>query len=171
VERIESGQSQQQLASLRDYLGVVRRRKWIVLQAVVLVPIAALLYTMRGEPLYQASAEVLLNRQNLALTLTGTADPVASQAPERHLATQARLAKVPVVAQAVAKDVPERDLGWILSHTGVDPQPNADLLNFKAFDRDPGVAVRMANAFAAAYVSYRHRLDTASLSRARRGRR
>ena len=31
-------------ATLRDYLHVVRRRKWIILLAVVLVPLAAVLF-------------------------------------------------------------------------------------------------------------------------------
>jgi capsular exopolysaccharide synthesis family protein len=168
VEQIESGQSQQQLASLRDYLGVVRRRKWIVLQAVVLVPIAAFLYTVRQEPLYQASTEVLLSRQNLALTLTGTSDPLVSQAPERLLQTQARLAMAPSVATRVAARVKTRNAGWILGHTTVEPQQNADILVFKAFDAEPAAAVAMANALGIEYVRYRRRLDTSSLAGARK---
>ena len=37
-------------ATLRDYLHVVRRRKWIILQAVVL---AALLFSLSQQKLYQ----------------------------------------------------------------------------------------------------------------------
>ncbi len=53
-------------ASLRDYLHVVRRRKWIILQAVVLVPAAAIAFSLHQQKLYQASAQVLLSSQNLA---------------------------------------------------------------------------------------------------------
>ena len=35
-------------ATLRDYLNVVRRRKWVILQAVVLVPLAAVLFVTPG---------------------------------------------------------------------------------------------------------------------------
>ena len=53
-------------ATLRDYLQVVRRRKWIILTAVVLVPLAAVAFSLHQQKLYQASAQVLLNSQNLA---------------------------------------------------------------------------------------------------------
>ena len=52
--------------TLTDYLRVLRRRKWIVVVAVVLAPLAAVLVSVRQQHVYQASAEVLLNRQNLS---------------------------------------------------------------------------------------------------------
>ncbi|HEY8630189.1 MAG TPA: Wzz/FepE/Etk N-terminal domain-containing protein, partial [Gaiellaceae bacterium] len=61
-------------ATLGDYLKVVRRRKWIILQALVLVPAAAVAFSLHQTKLFQASAEVLLSRQNLAASLTGTQD-------------------------------------------------------------------------------------------------
>ena len=47
-------------AELRDYLNVVRRRKWMILAAVVLVPAVAVVLSLRQKPAYQASASVLL---------------------------------------------------------------------------------------------------------------
>ena len=43
---------------LRQYVGVVRRRKWVVLAAIVMVPAAAIVFSQREEALYQASARV-----------------------------------------------------------------------------------------------------------------
>ena len=54
--------------SLRDYLRILRRRKWVVLLAAVLVPVSAVLVTHQQPPRYEASADVLLNRQSLAAT-------------------------------------------------------------------------------------------------------
>lgn len=45
-------------STLREYLDVLSRRKWIALQAVVLVPAAAMLSTLREPALYQISATV-----------------------------------------------------------------------------------------------------------------
>ena len=45
-------------ATLRDYLHVVQRRKWIILIAVVLVPASAVAFSLREKPVYQASASV-----------------------------------------------------------------------------------------------------------------
>ena len=52
-------------STLRDYLRVVRRRKWIILQAVVLVPLAAVLVSLRQQDLYESSAQVLLSKADL----------------------------------------------------------------------------------------------------------
>ena len=68
-------------ATLRDYLHVVRRRKWIILQAVVLVPAAAIAFSLHQQKLYQASAQVLLSSQNLAAELTGTQNTGVSRRP------------------------------------------------------------------------------------------
>src|SRR6187551_2835801 len=88
--------------TLRDYVQVVRRRKWIILLTMVLVPAAAVVLSLRQTPMYQSSAEVLLNRQNSAL-LSGAADPNTYYQPERVLQTQAELARVPAVAQRVTR--------------------------------------------------------------------
>src|SRR6266516_1806070 len=87
---------------LREYLHVLRRRKWTFLQAVVIVPLAVVLLTLRQTPLYRASAEVLLKNEDLAASLTGTALQ-GYQDPIRLVQTQADLARVPAVAQQVLR--------------------------------------------------------------------
>ena len=69
-------------STLRDDLRVVKRRRWIIPQAVIQVPLAAVLSSLRQEKMYQASAEVLLSQQ-----------------PDRVAQTQADLARVPEVAR------------------------------------------------------------------------
>ena len=61
-------------SSLHDYLGVLRRRKWLVLLVAVIVPAVAVALSLRQRPEYQASAEVLLSRQNLSAALSNVAD-------------------------------------------------------------------------------------------------
>ena len=65
-------------ASLRDHLRVVLRRKWIILLALVTVPTVAVILSMRQEALYQATSQVLLNRQNLSGILSGVTDPAGA---------------------------------------------------------------------------------------------
>ena len=50
---------------------------------------------------YQATSEVLLNRQNLSGILSGVTDPNTYYQPERLAQTQAELARVPEVGQRV----------------------------------------------------------------------
>ena len=70
----------QEAPSLREYLQIARRRKWIIALGAVLVPFAAIVISFMQHPTYGSSAEVLINRQNIAQTITGTVDPTASDA-------------------------------------------------------------------------------------------
>ena len=154
-------------ATLRDYLGVVRRRKWIILQAVVLVPAAAVAFSLQQEAQYEATAEVLLSRQNLASALTGTPDPAAYQQADRLAQTQASLARVPEVADRVlGGNARPEAIKAFLDASDVSAKQNADLLVFRVRDRTPAVAERLATAYARAFTTYRRELDTDSLERA-----
>ena len=61
----------------------------MVVLAALLVPLAAVAFSLHQQRLYEASAEVLLNSQNPAATLPGTPSMGLSQDPERITQTQA----------------------------------------------------------------------------------
>src|SRR4051812_37189371 len=84
------------VSTLRDYVRVVRRRKWIILQVALLVPLAAVLLSLHQQKRYEAQAQVLLSTQNYANLLNGIQDPGLAQ-QDRNVATQARVARVPAV--------------------------------------------------------------------------
>src|SRR5215216_5959888 len=90
---------QERATTLRDYLRVARRRKWLIAQAIVLVPLVALGLSLHQRKMYRASAEVLLATPNVANQLTGITDPALSQDATRRVQTQADLARVPDVAR------------------------------------------------------------------------
>jgi polysaccharide biosynthesis transport protein len=152
-------------ATLRDYLQVVRRRKWIILQAVVLVPLAAVLFSLHQQTLYQASAQVLLSSQNLASQLTGTQSTGINLQPDRIAQTQANVARVPGIAQRVLNAVPGTGLTAeeFLDSSTVTTSPNADLLTFGVTNHDPKLAERLAGSYAKQYTIYRRQLDTAAI--------
>jgi Mrp family chromosome partitioning ATPase len=155
-------------SALREYLGVLRRRKWIALAAIVLLPVAAVVFSERQEALYQAKAGVLLSSQNLAAQLTGTQSTGITLTPDRIAQTQAQVARVSRVAQDTLRRVPGAGLspGELLARSSVSTEANADVLTFRVTNHDPDLAVRLVNAYAAAYVSYRHRLDTDAIKNA-----
>ena len=45
-------------STLNDYIAVIRRRKWVVIQAMILVPVAAVLLSLHQHKLFQSSAQV-----------------------------------------------------------------------------------------------------------------
>jgi Mrp family chromosome partitioning ATPase/capsular polysaccharide biosynthesis protein len=157
-----------QESTIRDYVRLLLRRKWIVLAVVVLVPTAAVFFSLRQPSLYRASAQVLLKQGNLAATLSGIQDTSVYLDPNRVAQTQIELASTPTVAARVLKSagVNDRSPGALLASVRISPEPNADILDFSVSDHDPALAVRLANAYAREYTVFRRQLDTASLNNA-----
>jgi succinoglycan biosynthesis transport protein ExoP len=162
-----SEQPSNHLTTLSDYVDVLRRRKWIVLQALILVPLAAALISMQQQPLYSASADVLLSRQSFASTLTDTPDPISFQDAQRFSQTQADIARSPELLERVARAVGSRSAADIRGSSSVDPKGDADLLVFTVTDTDPEVAKTAATAYARQFTLFRRELDTNNLRRAR----
>jgi capsular exopolysaccharide synthesis family protein len=157
--------------TLHDYIAVVGRSKWLVLTAVVLVPLIAFLLTQTQDPRYTSSATVLLNRQSLAATVTGGQDPNIFQDPELLGRTQAQVARVPEVARRAlaAAEIDSRSPGELLGASSVETVPQTDVvLRFNVSDRFPEVAQVLATAYARQYTLYRRDLDTAAYKAAQR---
>lgn len=153
-------------SSLHHYLSVLRRRKWIVLQAVILLPLAAVAYSLHQQHLYRATAEVWLNTKDFSAIVAGGFSPYVD--PNRLGETSADLARVPTVAAAALRNarIRDRSAGDLLTRSSVDPRRNADLLGFSVTDPVPRIAERLATAYARAFIVYRRQLDTQQLKRA-----
>ena len=153
--------------ALADYLAIVRRRKWVIIVALILVPATAFAISLRQPAVYQASAEVLLSRQSLGAQVTGIDDSTVYQEPVRFAQTQADIARVPDVAQRVVEKVGgSTTAGELLAGSSVTPKANADLLVFTVSNHDRETAADLATAYAEAFTEYRSELDTRTLVRA-----
>jgi tyrosine-protein kinase len=153
--------------SLRHNLALLRRGLWIIVLTASLATAASVYWSLRETSLYRASAQVFLNTQNLAATLSNVQP--SSTDPARLGQTQAQLARIPAVAARaiVASRVRGRTPDELLADSSVTPVSNADLLTFSVTDRDPNAAKLLATSYAHAYTSYRRGIDTATLVRAR----
>lgn len=156
-------------SSLLAHLNVILRHKWVILQAVVLVPLAAVALALRQDSVYQASADVLISRgpsaAGLGLPTLGTVGT-----PERTLQTQADLAAVPAVAAATLAqlELSDRTPQELLAQTRITPKPGSDVLQFTVADGDGAQAARIATEYARQFTVYRRQLDTGAIRRARR---
>jgi capsular exopolysaccharide synthesis family protein len=155
-------------SALVHYLHVLRRGAWIIVVCTAIAAASSVFASLRQEALYQASADVFLNSQNLAATLSNV--PVPSTDPVREATTQADLARIPDVAERAlqAAGLRDRDPDSLLRSSSVRAAPNSNLLNFSVTDRDPDDAARLATAYARAYTLYRRDLDTKAVVDARR---
>ena len=159
----------QDSSTFAEYLAVVHRRRWLFLLVLVLVPLTAVLFSLRQERVYEASAEVLLSQENLAATLAGVESPSLNQPADRIVTTQAQLARVPTVVEATlrAARLSGRSVRDFLDATDVTPKVNSDLLDFRARDANPALAARLATEYARQFTRYRQTLDTAAVVDAR----
>jgi Mrp family chromosome partitioning ATPase/capsular polysaccharide biosynthesis protein len=159
---------------LREYLHILRRRKWIVVLAVVIVPAAAVALSLRQSPLYEASADVLLRYQNLPSTLSGISDPNSYSYyvdPIRSTDTQLQVATLPLLTDRVAaalrkRGVPGPSAG---DSTGVAAVSDTDVLRFTGRSGTPERAALLATEYARQFTRYRQELDTVSITTAVKG--
>ena len=155
--------------SLDDYLAILRRRKWVVIESVVIVAIVTGLLSLQQQKVFRATAAMLINQQDLGAAVTGLPTSNAGADPARSVQTQATLARVPEVARvAVAKaGVPGMTAGQLLLNSSVTGSPDSDFLTFVVKNSDAFAAQKLATAYADAYSGYRLQLDTSALKRAR----
>jgi succinoglycan biosynthesis transport protein ExoP len=155
---------------LSDYLAILNRRKWVIVQTTLVVAVVAFVLSARQDKVFEAGAGVLLTRQNLSNVVTGVTSPDVYITPERFAETQAGLARAPEVASRAIElsGVTSRSPGGLLGSSSVHPRSNADLLDFTVDDGDPQIATKLANAYATAFTEYKTDLDTAQLSQARK---
>jgi Mrp family chromosome partitioning ATPase len=152
------------VSTLRHYLHVLWRRKWIGLAPLVLIPLVTLVATLRQQDLYEASADILVNRQEVATTSLIGQTPALDDA-ERTMDTQARLARVPSVVDRTLAAAGARSTSRHIFLAQSSVFPLADILRFSVSDRDAARAARLASAYAREFVRFRRELDTLGLAR------
>jgi polysaccharide biosynthesis transport protein len=156
------------LSTLNDYLRVLRRRKWILIPPLVIAPVVAVVSSL-GQPLrYVASAQVLVNRQNLPANIAGVNDPTQLDSV-RLLTTQAQFARLPVIARRTVRAVGLTN--WsasdLLGESTVTSSDNSDFLTFTVSDAVKSRAMALATAYANQYVGYQQDFERAQLESAR----
>ena len=155
---------------LHEYLAVVRRNRWLVLAAMLVVPLVAFAFSLTQPVRYEATARVLVNTQNLSTTPGSTAPPPApADTPERIADTQAELARVSRVVQQVLQARPAAGMTvqQFLGASAVSADPNTDILSFSVAAGTKPTAEALATRYAQAFRAYRRALDTAPLRQAR----
>jgi len=144
--------------TLQDYLRVVRRRKWMVVQAALLLTLAAVAFSLHQQALYEASADVLLSAENVSSAVPGSVSGL-SQDPERTTQTQAQVARVPAIVQGALDrvDAPGMTVADFLANSSVSSSPTSDILTFAVTNPDSALARQLANAYAQSYSAYRQK--------------
>jgi Mrp family chromosome partitioning ATPase/capsular polysaccharide biosynthesis protein len=145
---------------IREFLGVLLRRKAALLLPVLLTPVIALGLAMLQDPVYESSADVLVTSGSVARALTELPGLSSPDQPERNARTQVGLARLPRVAQGVIERAPLfESADDFLARSRVSVEPDTDLLRFTVEDRDAEQASRLATLYAQEFTEYRNSLD------------
>lgn len=151
-----------------SYLEILRRSAPIILVTAIVVAGIAYGVSLTQSKQYQATADVFVASGALQSTVGNI--PVLSSDPDRVLATQAQVARTPNVADIATKsaNVPGITPDDLLGDATVTPGAGEDILTFSVTTGDPQSAEKLVNAYANAYISYRHTLDTAAAVHAKK---
>ena len=152
--------------TLRDYLRVVRRNRWLILAIVVAFTGVAMAISLTQTERYEASAALSFRDIGSDLNLLGTSTPPQSS-PEQRAAATAQLIGRPEIARRV-----RRRLGGKVSAAQVGGDVSAqvggvsNLVNVVARSSDPRFAARLANAVAVEASRLAHREEARRIDRA-----
>lgn len=140
---------------LRDYLKVIRARKWIIVQAVVIVTLTSLVASLLQAPSYLGEAKVLVADRNEGAAIFGTALGEFTGQPERALQTQVQLIQLRPLAEYAIRELglktnPEA----LLARIEVSAVGQTNVVTIKVTDSDSKRAADIANALASAYVDW-----------------
>jgi succinoglycan biosynthesis transport protein ExoP len=148
--------------ALADYVAIFRRRLWIIVLPLVLVPAMALLLSSEQKSVYEASAEIYVKRADIAAAVAGVTDPTLQVDPTRFLKTKASVVRSPRLAERVVEraGVPGMTPGLFLGSSSVSPNPDADLLEVAVTSPEPNNAVLLVNTYATEMTEYLTEIDT-----------
>lgn len=166
--------------TLQDYLAIILRGKWIVFGVFLAVLGATILFTKLVDPVYKASAQVLLNTKELQSTIfldavrpdgvknitqnelailnsTSLADTVAQRLIDQKYLDPASRRPIPCTVPPEEDGTPDSLMllkevsGYVSEAIDFDPVRESDVITISAKSKDPAEASLIANTFAESY--------------------
>src|SRR5438874_683512 len=133
---------------LREYLRVLRARKWEIILITLVLVLATMAFTIKQTPIYQGEAKVLVN------AVQNPANPLLVSQP--NLDTERQLVLSQAVALSVQKDrAPGTSLHALTDGLSAEVITNTSVLVVRYASTSPSTAAALSNAFAQAYVDFR----------------
>ncbi len=166
--------------TLQDYLAIILRGKWVVFGVFLAVLGATILFTKLVDPVYKASAQVLLNTKELQSTIfldavrpdgvknitqnelailssTSLADTVAQRLIDLRYLDPNSKRRIPSTVPSKGDGNQDSTALLVDVSTAVseaidfDPVRESDVITISAKSKDPGEAALIANTFAESY--------------------
>lgn len=134
---------------LREYIAILRARKWTIILSAVIVIVAALAFSLQQTPLYTAQARLLVEP-------LPTDESQTSIIPEVNLETERELVQSVPVAELVKEELGlDTPVDEVLTDLDVQVVTETEVLTIAYTSDDPAFSQQAANAFAQAYIDNR----------------
>lgn len=148
---------QQTGTDLREFLTILRNRKWSIGLLTLLVVGAAIFFTFRETPEYTSETRVLV-------LPTAPANSPFFFLATTNLDTEAGLVSSDSVASIVRDDLDlQRSTGDLLGGLHVSVESSTEILDIAYTDPDPLTAQKLAQGFADAYLQFRREQTLAQI--------
>lgn len=134
--------------NIREYLGVIKRHRWMIIAIVSLMIGSALTFTFLQPPKYSSEAQVLVQPIMISSDHRTDTDVL-------NLETEVLIATSPRVAQIAASELGESDPPKLLRNLEVTVAQDADVLIFTYTGKQASDVRQRAQAFADAYLEHR----------------
>lgn len=137
--------------SLREYGDILRRRRTIILQTLVIVLVAGILITLFQTPTYQATARLLVRPPSLTLNVTGGGGPLEElmrSSTSYNVATQ-----VEMLNSADMRKKLQEKVGGDLPSFSIEPIEGTTIIVVKAEGDNPDRVATGANTLLKEYVN------------------
>lgn len=152
---------------LRQYLDILKRRKWMIVQATVIVAVAAYLFASMKTPVYESSARVLLRPNDAAEQLYPGYSVEVFSDPDRYVSGQLDIIQSEAVARLAAEELPGTDdPRALLGEVSASQGGLTDVVDITGHSIDPVRARDVANSFARSYIENRRQYAVAGLQKA-----
>jgi succinoglycan biosynthesis transport protein ExoP len=156
-----------QPANLRHYLQILWRRKWIIVETAIVIPLIVVLLSLNQPKRYEATARVMAVTQETVVNAAAGTNLDLPTIDERGLQTLATFVVTPEVVDGALSE-----LGWdtttadAIAVVTAEADPTADVILITANDADPERAAALANAVAVQFVDWRRQSQRGSIDEA-----
>jgi succinoglycan biosynthesis transport protein ExoP len=150
--------------SLREYGDILRRRRTIILQTLVIVLVAGILITLFQTPTYQATARLLVRPPSLNLRVSGNDGPLGGLFDGQgayNVATQVEMLN----SRDMQKSLQEK-IGGELPKFDIEPVEGTTIIVVKAEGDNPDRVATAANKLLTEYVNKVNDNDNGGIGRA-----
>lgn len=148
---------------LRDYLRILRKRRWALIGVLVGVLVLAGAFTARQTPVYEAESKLFVGQRQIAATEVAQGQSITQLSFQLLKSYAAILRTRPIAESAVEREGLSVSPVELAEQLRADPILDTQIIRLRYRSTDPRTAQRTVNAVAQVFVEEVERIETPGL--------